>query len=179
MLTTELPTGPYPYAGVPWYCTTFGRDGLITARQTLWTQPALARGVLAFLAATQATVEDPQRDAEPGKILHEARQSEMARTGEVPFERYYGTVDATPLFVALAGAYYQRTGDLAFLRAIWPNVLAALNWIDHSGDRDGDGFVSTACRSSSAASRAAPARGPPSTPWPARRRPGPPQRRPG
>ncbi len=141
MLTTELVTGPYPYAGVPWYSTTFGRDGLITARQTLWADPALAKGVLAFLAATQAKLEDPQRDAEPGKILHEARLSEMARTGEVPFEHYYGTVDATPLFVALAGAYHRRTGDLAFIRSIWAQVLAALDWIDRHGDADGDGFV--------------------------------------
>jgi glycogen debranching enzyme len=147
MLTTELPTGPYPYAGVPWYSTTFGRDGLITARQTLWANPALARGVLAFLAATQATAADAQRDAEPGKILHEARQSEMARTGEVPFERYYGTVDATPLFVALAGAYHRRTGDLAFIRTIWPNIVAALDWMDRYGDGDGDGFVEYARRS--------------------------------
>ncbi len=147
MLTTELPTGPYPYAGVPWYSTTFGRDGLLTARETLWTHPAMARGVLSFLAATQATVEEAARDAEPGKILHEARQCEMARTGEVPFERYYGTVDATPLFVALAGAYYRRTADLEFLRGIWPNVLAAVAWIDRYGDSDGDGFVEYARRS--------------------------------
>jgi len=141
MLTTELPTGSYPYAGVPWYSTTFGRDGIITARQMLWAHPGLARGVLAFLAATQATTEDVQRDAEPGKILHEARRSEMAATGEVPFERYYGRVDATPLFVALAGAYYKHTGDLAFIRGIWPHILAALHWMDRYGDCDGDGFV--------------------------------------
>jgi len=147
MLTTELPTGPYPYAGVPWYSTTFGRDGLITAREALWLDPALARGVLSFLAATQATSEEPERDAEPGKILHEARKSEMAQTREVPFGRYYGTVDATPLFVALAGAYYRRTGDLDFIRTIWPNVLAALSWIDTYGDVDGDGFVEYARRS--------------------------------
>jgi glycogen debranching enzyme len=147
MLVTELPTGPYPYAGVPWYSTTFGRDGLITAREMLWLDPAPARGVLAFLAATQATAEEPQRDAEPGKILHEARKCEMARTGEVPFGRYYGTVDATPLFVALAGAYLRRTGDLGFVRGIWPHVLAALEWMDRYGDRDGDGFIEYARRS--------------------------------
>jgi glycogen debranching enzyme len=147
MLTTDLPTGPYPYAGVPWYSTTFGRDGLITAREALWLDPALARGVLAFLAATQAVSEEPERDAEPGKILHEARKSEMAQTREVPFGRYYGTVDATPLFVALAGAYYKRTGDLDFIRSIWPHVLAALEWIDTYGDVDGDGFVEYARRS--------------------------------
>ncbi|MCC6531730.1 MAG: amylo-alpha-1,6-glucosidase [Burkholderiales bacterium] len=147
MLMTDLPTGPYPYAGVPWYATTFGRDGLITARECLWRDAAIARGVLAFLASTQAQVEDPAQDAEPGKILHEARRSEMARTGEIPFGRYYGTVDATPLFVALAGAYYRRTADADFIRAIWPNVLHALAWIDGAGDCDGDGFVEYARRS--------------------------------
>jgi len=147
MLTTSLPTGQYPYAGVPWYSTTFGRDGILTARQCLWLNPSLARGVLAFLAQTQATEEDPARDAEPGKILHEARKCEMARTGEIPFERYYGTVDATPLFVALAGAYHQRTGDTEFIRGIWPQVKLALEWIDHYGDADGDGFVEYARRS--------------------------------
>jgi glycogen debranching enzyme len=116
MLTTGLTTGPYPYAGVPWYSTTFGRDGILTAREMLWVDPSLARGVLAFLAATQAIEPEPERDADPGKILHEARRSEMARTGEIPFGRYYGTVDATPLFVALAGAYHRRTGDLDFIR---------------------------------------------------------------
>jgi glycogen debranching enzyme len=147
MLTTQLPTGPYPYAGVPWYSTTFGRDGILTALEYLWVDSSMARGVLAFLAATQATESDPKRDAEPGKILHEARKSEMAATGEIPFGRYYGTVDATPLFLVLAGAYYRRTADVAFLRSIWPNILAALRWIDEYGDLDRDGFVEYARRS--------------------------------
>jgi glycogen debranching enzyme len=141
MLTTTLPTGPYPYAGVPWYATTFGRDGILTALEYLWIDPSLARGVLGFLAATQATEVDAQRDAEPGKILHEARKSEMAATGEIPFGRYYGTVDATPLFVLLAGAYHARTGDLDLIRGIWPQIQLALKWIDEYGDVDGDGFV--------------------------------------
>jgi glycogen debranching enzyme len=147
MLTTELPSGPYPFAGVPWYSTTFGRDGILTAMEYLWVDPSLARGVLAFLAATQAKEFDPERDAEPGKILHEARASEMAHTREIPFGRYYGTVDATPLFLVLASAYWQRTGDERLVRSIWPNLLAALEWIDKYGDVDGDGFVEYARKS--------------------------------
>ena len=98
-------------------------------------------GVLRTLAATQATDFDPKSDAQPGKILHEMRHGEMANLGEVPFRRYYGSVDATPLFLMLAGQYFERTGDRETIEAIWPNIEAALAWIDMFGDRDGDGFV--------------------------------------
>lgn len=141
MMTTATPHGPYPYAGVPWFNTAFGRDGLITAMACLWVNPRLARGVLSFLADLQATRTIPDQDAEPGKILHEMRQGEMADLKEVPFGRYYGSVDSTPLFVMLAAAYYRRTADLDFIRRLWPHVEQALRWIDKYGDRDRDGFV--------------------------------------
>ncbi|SKA39261.1 Glycogen debranching enzyme (alpha-1,6-glucosidase) [Enhydrobacter aerosaccus] len=141
MLMTETPQGRYPYAGIPWYSTTFGRDGLITALQMLWCDPSVARGVLRRLAAYQATRTDPASDAEPGKILHEMRGGEMAALGEVPFARYYGSVDSTPLFVLLAGLYAERTGDLGTVKALWSAIEAALAWIDGPGDPDGDGFI--------------------------------------
>ncbi len=137
MLTTDKPTGPYPYAGIPWFSTAFGRDALITALLTLALDPALALGVLRFLAQEQATEFDPASEAEPGKILHETRGGEMAALREVPFRRYYGSVDSTPLFVMLAGAYLDRTGDLASLQALWPHLDLALGWMDRRADAQG------------------------------------------
>ena len=138
MLTTQTPSGPFPYAGIPWFSCPFGRDSIITALQCLWADPELARGVLRYHAKLQATAMDPARDAEPGKILHESRKGEMAALREVPFGRYYGSVDSTPLFVVLATQYAERTGDWALVREIWPNIVAALGWIERHGDIDGD-----------------------------------------
>ena len=141
LLTTELPSGPYPFAGIPWFSTPFGRDGIVTALQMLWLDATPARGVLQFLAEHQADRTDAFDDAAPGKILHETRRGELAAVGEVPFRHYYGGVDATPLFVMLAGAYARRTGDFAFIGRLWPALVAAMAWIDGPGDSNRDGFV--------------------------------------
>ncbi|HEU0244546.1 MAG TPA: amylo-alpha-1,6-glucosidase [Candidatus Limnocylindrales bacterium] len=135
------PDERYLAAGVPWFTTLFGRDSLISAFQTLSVRPQIAIEALETLAAFQATEDDPERDMEPGKILHELRTGEMTRNGETPHHPYYGTVDATPLWLILLGATFDWTGDRALVDRLWPNALRALDWIDRYGDRDGDGFV--------------------------------------
>ncbi|MBT0667599.1 amylo-alpha-1,6-glucosidase [Novosphingobium profundi] len=146
-LTSTTADGLCAYAGIPWYCTLFGRDSLITALELLWFDPAFARGTLLRLAELQATEDDPLADAEPGKILHETRQGEMANLREVPFGLYYGSVDSTPLFIHLAGEYLRRTGDMAAIDRLWPHLQAALGWLDDYADRDGDGFLEYGARS--------------------------------
>jgi glycogen debranching enzyme len=141
MLVSETEQGSYPSAGIPWYSTTFGRDGLIAAMQMLWLDPSIAKGVLRRLAHFQATEVDPASDAQPGKILHEMRGGEMSALHEVPFGLYYGSVDATPLFVMLVGLYVERTGDTALAAELWPAVERAIGWMNGAGDCDGDGFV--------------------------------------
>jgi glycogen debranching enzyme len=147
ILMTDTPFGRYPYAGVPWFSAPFGRDGLITGFELLWAAPPVARDVLTFLAHTQATESSVADEMEPGKIVHEMRGGEMAALREVPFGRYYGSADATPLFVMLAHAYYERTADRTFIDRLWPHIVLALEWMQTYGDADGDAFIEYARRS--------------------------------
>jgi glycogen debranching enzyme len=130
--------GKLPAAGMPWFMTVFGRDTLITCLQTLLFGPELARTALHVLTALQAREDDPVRDAEPGKIVHEVR---TGRAADAWFDRYYGTVDATPLYLILLSEVWRWTDDDALVRELKEPALAALAWIDQWGDRDGDGFV--------------------------------------
>jgi glycogen debranching enzyme len=147
MLLTDTPQGLVPYAGVPWYVAPFGRDSLITALQLLPYNGEIAAGTLRFLAHWQGRTENTFLDEEPGKILHEYRRGEMANCREIPFIPYYGSVDATPLFVVLLAEYARWTGDLALAGALWPAARAALDWMSTYGDRDGDGYLEYATRS--------------------------------
>ena len=128
-------------AGIPWFATLFGRDSIIAAYQTLSVNPDLARDTLRVLARYQASEVDDWRDAQPGKILHELREGEMTRCDEVPFGPYYGSVDATPLWLILLSETFNWTADEALAREMLPHAIRALDWIDHYGDIDGDGFV--------------------------------------
>lgn len=146
-LVSGEPDAQFVAAGIPWYAALFGRDSLITSLQDLWLSPALSRSTLRLLAGAQGRVDAPERDEEPGKILHELRRGELARIGAVPFAPYYGTVDATPLWIVLLAEHHRATGDLGLVHELRPNLEAALRWIDEHGDRDRDGFLEYGCRS--------------------------------
>ena len=141
VLCDDPGTGLFPTAGVPWYAVPFGRDGLICSLQTLALNPELARGTLRYLARHQGTRIDPAREEQPGKILHEIRFGELSNLRAIPHTPYYGTVDATPLFVVLLVELLNWTGDVDLLAELLPNVLAAVEWMDRYGDLDGDGLV--------------------------------------
>lgn len=128
-------------AGIPWFTALFGRDAIFASLGALIVDPSLAVDTLRALASLQATADDPARDAEPGKMPHEVRRGEMAATGEVPFGCYYGSADATPLWLVLLGETYDWTGDLGLVQELWPHALAALRWMGRHGDADGDGFI--------------------------------------
>jgi len=141
MLLTDLGFGPYPVAGVPWYAVPFGRDSLIAAWQLLPISSQVAKGTLLTMAAFQGTKVDPSRDEQPGKIMHELRAGELARSGAVPFAPYYGTIDATPLFLNLAADYLRWTGDVQLLRELQPHADRAFEWLETYGDRDHDHLI--------------------------------------
>ncbi|MCT8137036.1 amylo-alpha-1,6-glucosidase [Anaerobacillus sp. CMMVII] len=140
-LLTNLGEGSFPVAGIPWFAVPFGRDSLIAAIQMLVANVEIAKGTLKTLAKYQGKNLDSWRDEQPGKILHEIRFGELANNNEIPHTPYYGTVDATPLFLVLAVEYYRWTGDKETITQILPNIKHAIQWIEQYGDRDSDGFV--------------------------------------
>ncbi|OAA31646.1 hypothetical protein AT15_06115 [Kosmotoga arenicorallina S304] len=141
MLMIPTKYGDFPAAGLPWYATVFGRDSLIFALQTLNYFPDIAKTVLEVLGAFQADVKDDFRDATPGKIIHEARLNYLSLNNQLPFERYYGTIDATLLYIILAGEYLKFTDDIETVKGLFPHIEAAERWIYEYGDSDGDGYV--------------------------------------
>jgi glycogen debranching enzyme len=147
LLLNQAPTGLLPMAGIPWFSVPFGRDSLITAYETLLLNPDIAYGTLRFLADHQGQQVDDWRDEEPGKILHEIRMGELAGMGAVPFGPYFGSVDATPLFLVVLGELVRWTGDWEFASSLRPQVEAAVGWLDRYGDSDDDGYVEYQSRS--------------------------------
>jgi len=141
LLLLRFPTGPYMAAGIPWFAVPFGRDALIAALEMLTVNPDIAVGVLRYLAAHQGRKVNPARDEEPGKIMHEMRVGETVRRGLAPFGPYYGSVDATPLFLVLLGRTVEWLDDAALARELEPAMRAALTWLDQYGDPDGDGYI--------------------------------------
>ncbi|MHB8512387.1 MAG: amylo-alpha-1,6-glucosidase [Actinomycetota bacterium] len=140
-LLTETSEGKYIAAGIPWYVAPFGRDSLLTSHQILMVNPEPAKDTLRMLARLQGQQEDPWRDEEPGKILHEIRRGELAGALRVPHTPYYGSVDSTPLFLMLLATYFKWTADRSFIQEMLPHADRALKWIDEYGDSDGDGFI--------------------------------------
>ncbi|MBA2874280.1 amylo-alpha-1,6-glucosidase [Thermaerobacillus caldiproteolyticus] len=141
VLLTDLGYGQFPVAGLPWFGVPFGRDSLIAALQMLPFNPKVAKGTLVTMAQYQGKRLDHWRDEQPGKIMHELRFGELANTNQIPFTPYYGTIDATPLFLVLLTEYVKWTGDNGIVCQLREHIDAALEWIDQYGDRDGDGFV--------------------------------------
>jgi glycogen debranching enzyme len=141
VLLTDLGYGKFPVAGLPWFAVPFGRDSLIAALQMLPFNPEVAKGTLKTMAAYQGTQVDPWRDEQPGKIMHEIRFGELANTNQIPFTPYYGTIDATPLFLVLLTEYVKWTGDLDLFHELEGNIQASIDWINKYGDRDGDLLV--------------------------------------
>ncbi|KKI93162.1 amylo-alpha-1,6-glucosidase [Bacillus sp. SA1-12] len=141
VLLTDLGYGQFPVAGLPWFGVPFGRDSLIAALQMIAFNPEIAKGTLLTMASKQGTSVDPWRDEQPGKIMHEIRFGELANTNQIPFTPYYGTIDATPLFLILLTEYVKWTGDFELVKDLEQNIEAALTWIDQYGDRDGDLFI--------------------------------------
>jgi glycogen debranching enzyme len=137
----------YPAAGTPWFDALFGRDSAITSMQTLAYQPDIARMTLQALANDQGDKLDPAHDEEPGKILHELRQDELSRAGELPYGPYFGSVDSTPLFLMLVADFFAWTGDLRFVRGLLPAIKLAFHWIDVYGDPTNTGYLSYEKRS--------------------------------
>ncbi len=148
LLMNDAPSGSLPAAGIPWFSVPFGRDSLVTSYQTLMLQPEIARGTLRFLAECQGREFNDWRDEEPGKIVHEIRLGEMAQLGEVPHDSYYGSVDATPLFVILLSEFLRWTGDWGFVAELRDELHLALEWVRRHGDLNGDGFLEYKSRSS-------------------------------
>jgi glycogen debranching enzyme len=136
-----------PAAGLPWFIAPFGRDSLIVSLQNMLIHPEFARGSLDILGSLQAKEDDPYRDAEPGKIFHELRYGELAHFKLIPHTPYYGTADATPLYLITLHAAWRATGDLTLLERHLETVEGCLSWIDNYGDRDGDGFQEYQTRS--------------------------------
>jgi glycogen debranching enzyme len=141
MLQTSFPDGNIPAAGIPWFIAPFGRDSLIVALQTMHAYPERVAATLRVLAALQGTNVDPWREEQPGKILHEMRYGDMARTGQVPHTPYYGSIDSTPLFVMVFAQHYIWHRDDALFEHLIDHVRRALDWMETYGDLDGDGLL--------------------------------------